>query len=172
MTVWLLFIDLDGTIWDHPDVSTLKPPFHRLSEDTIRVSEGAEIHLNHEIVRLIEWARARGAVVSTLSWNKPSHALAALEAFGLTRLFDYHAIEPHSDKGEYAARIVEAVEREYGIRLKPCQIVYIDDRRIHLEGVRERLGPIIFLQAWKDFKSLEEAKEKIEKALCPSQPPL
>ena len=37
---WVLFFDLDGTLWDHKDVSSLKPPFVRINTNKIRDSEG------------------------------------------------------------------------------------------------------------------------------------
>lgn len=163
---WVLFIDLDGTLWDHLDVSALKPPFHRVGEGVVRDSDGVEIHLYPDMVRLIKWAKAHGAFTSTLSWNNPSHALGVLEAFNLNKLFDYHGIEPHPAKEEYAWRVLEAVRRGHGVRLEPCRIVYIDDRIIHLNGMRRRLGEIIFLQAWRDFSTFEEARDKIMERLC------
>lgn len=166
MVKWLLFLDLDGTLWDHLDVSMLKPPFFKVKPDLVRDSEGVLIRLHYDIVKLLEWAKDDGALVSTLSWNKPSHALGVLEAFSLIKLFDYHGIEPHPAKEEYALKVVKTIEKEHGIKLKPCQIVYIDDRRIHVEGMVRKLGPIIFLQAWTDFRSFNEAKNKITKKLC------
>lgn len=166
MTRWLLFLDLDGTIWDHLDVSMLNPPFQKVGENVIRDSNGEEIHLHADMIKILKWAKSNGAFTSTLSWNKPSHALSALEAFGIKELFDYHAIEPHPAKEEYAWKIIKTIEKRHKIKLKPCQIVYIDDRKIHLEGIARRLGKIIFLQAWKDFKSFEDAKDRILSSLC------
>jgi magnesium-dependent phosphatase-1 len=167
---WLLFVDLDGTLWDHPDVSSLELPFRRVSEDLIVDNRGVNIRLHKETVKLIIQARRRGAIVSSLSWNEPGHALDAIRAFGLADLFDYHAIDVHPRKGEYARRIVETVEKRCGVRLRPCQIVYIDDRDIHVENVRMRLGNIIFLQAWKNFRTAEEAWRFMESSLCLDDP--
>ena len=166
MARWLLFLDLDGTLWDHLDVSMLNPPFQKVRDNVIRDSNGVEIRLYTDMIKLLKWAKGNGAFTSTLSWNKPSHALNALEAFGVKELFDYHAIEPHPAKEEYAWKIIKTIEKQYNIKLRPCQIVYIDDRRIHLEGMTKKLGRIIFLQAWRDFSSFEEARDGITSKLC------
>ncbi|MCE4600101.1 MAG: magnesium-dependent phosphatase-1 [Desulfurococcales archaeon] len=164
--VWLLFLDLDGTLWDHKDISSLTPPFKRINDEVIVDSRGVEVNLYGDMVKLLKWAKERGAIVSSLSWNDPRKALEALKAFNLLGLFDYHAIEVHPNKGEYASRVVDTVESRLGVKLRGCQIVYIDDRDIHLDNVKRHLGEIIFLRAWVDFKDYNEARRIIEERLC------
>ncbi|MET1127874.1 MAG: magnesium-dependent phosphatase-1 [Thermoproteota archaeon] len=159
---WLLFVDLDGTLWDHSDVSALRPPFRRVSESSIADANGVVVSIHPDIVKLVDWARRHGAVVSTLSWNDPEKALEALRAFGLEGAFDYHVIEPHPYKGDAALKLLDRLREERGCIPPPCGIVYVDDRSIHLENVRERLGDVVFLQAWRDFRSFEEAREIVE----------
>jgi magnesium-dependent phosphatase-1 len=167
---WLLFVDLDGTLWDHKDISALKPPFRRINESTIIDSNRVAVRLKSDMLDLILRAKKRGAIVSTLSWNNPENALDALKAFGILELFDYHAIDVHPRKGEYARRVVEEVKRDLGVELRECQIVYIDDRDIHLDSIRRHLGRIVFLRAWVDFKSAEEAERIIEERICVNDP--
>ena len=168
MARWLLFLDLDGTLWDHPDVSMLNPPFQKVREGVIRDSKGEEIRLYNDMIKLLKWAKKHGAFISTLSWNNPSHALSALKAFGIKELFDYHAIEPHPAKEEYAWKIIKTIEKQYNIKLKPCQIVYIDDRAIHLDGITKKLGEIIYIQALEDFITFDRVRDKIVSKLCTS----
>ncbi len=163
--VWLLLMDLDGTLWDHLDISSLNPPFTRINDNTIVDSNGVAVRLYNDAVRILKWARASGAIVSTLSWNHPSKAIAALEAFGLKDLFDYLVIEPHPYKGEMARKLLEKIRLEKGLELPSCRIIYIDDRDIHIDEVRQKIGNVVFLRAWRDFKSYEEAKTLIEARL-------
>ena len=37
---FLLFMDLDGTMWDHKNVSELSPPFRRVLETRVVDSRG------------------------------------------------------------------------------------------------------------------------------------
>ena len=55
----IVFVDLDGTLWDHEDISSLIPPFKRLSEFSFADSRGVVVNLN----KLAE----RGFIVFTLS---------------------------------------------------------------------------------------------------------
>ncbi len=166
---WLLFIDLDGTLWDHKDISRLSPPFTRIGEDIIVDSKGVKVKLYRDMVELIRWARSSGAIISSLSWNIPEKALEALETFGLDGLFDYHGISTSPDKGYYAMEIINDLKSK-GVLFKTCEIVYIDDRNIHLESVRNRLGNIIFIMAWKDFKNFREAQRIILEKTCIKKP--
>jgi magnesium-dependent phosphatase-1 len=162
---WILFLDLDGTLWDHKDISSLRPPFYRVDERRIRDSSGVEVRIYDDSVKLLKWARSRGALTSTLSWNVPEIAMEAIRAFGLEELFDYFVIDPSPHKGEAALRLIKRLKEERGCVPPPCAIVYIDDRDIHIDEVRKRLGDVTFLIIWKDFKSFEEAKRLIEERL-------
>ncbi|MEB3778832.1 MAG: magnesium-dependent phosphatase-1 [Desulfurococcales archaeon] len=157
MDPWLLFVDLDGTMWDNPDISMLTPPFRRIDSGVIVDSNGVVVRLYTGMARLVEWARESNAITSTLSWNEPSIAIEALKAFGLLGLFDYIAIEPHPYKGDMAIRVLERVRKERGLKIPACRIVYIDDRDIHLDDMVSKLGDIVFLRAWVDFKGVEDA---------------
>jgi len=157
---WILFIDLDGTIWDNLDISALDPPFTKLSEDTIADSQGVRVKLYKDIVEVLKWAKKEGAIIAALSWNIPEKAIAALKAFNIISLFDYLGIESHPDKGLIASKIVRDVESR-GYKVKPCRIIYIDDRDLHLKGMKERLGDIIFIKAWREFKTADELKNLI-----------
>ncbi len=37
----LLILDLDKTLWSHPDISSTNPPYRRVSEDAIADSHGS-----------------------------------------------------------------------------------------------------------------------------------
>jgi len=161
---WLLLLDLDGTLWDHLDISMLKPPFIRISEDLIIDSLGVKVKLYEDIVKVIKWAKREGAIIAALSWNIPWKAIEALRAFNLLDLFDYLGIEDHPGKGSMALKIVRDLESR-GYRIKYCRVIYIDDRIIHVEDVREKIGDITFIKAWTDFRNEEELRDKILLAL-------
>ncbi|PWV36710.1 MAG: magnesium-dependent phosphatase-1 [Desulfurococcaceae archaeon] len=161
---FLLLMDLDGTMWDHKNVTDLTPPFKRVSETKVVDSRGVEVNLYPEALKILLWARSSGAYVSSLSWNDPEKALGVLKAFGISDLFHQHMIENHPNKDIMISKLLSMLKSR-GIQYPLCRIVYIDDRTIHLDSIYRNIGRIVFLQAWKDFKTHLEAIEAIEKRL-------
>ncbi len=86
---WLLAVDLDGTLWDHEDVSKMKPPFRRINQYAIVDSRGDILKAYEYMIKLVKWAKENNAVVATLSWNQEEKAVEALKTLGLYDLFDY-----------------------------------------------------------------------------------
>jgi magnesium-dependent phosphatase-1 len=158
---FILFLDLDGTLWTHKDVSSMKPPFQQIDNMTVTDSSGQTLRVYSEMLELIDWAKSIGAIVSSLSWNIPDKAVEVLKLLGLYDLFDYHAIEPHPNKNEYMKKVLHLVAREYGRTFKPCEIVYIDDRTIHLEDILRSIGKIVFIQADECRRDIEACKKRI-----------
>ena len=162
---WLFLLDLDGTLWDNEDISLLTPPFKKISDDIIVDSSGISVKLNKDMVKLLKWARENGGITSTLSWNIPYNAIAALQAFQVIDLFDYITIENTHRKDRMIMKLLEKIGIERGVQFKPCEMVYIDDRDIHVRDIYSNVGQINFFQAWIDFNTFEEAVHLIVNAL-------
>lgn len=165
MGVWLLLLDLDGTLWNHLDISTLNPPFKRVRKGVIVDSKGVRVELYNDMVKLLEWAKSRNAITSTLSWNIREIAIEALRTFGILRLFDYLVIEPHPRKDLMLKKLLDKIEVEKEVEIPPCKIVYIDDRTIHVRDIYENIGKIHFLKAWDSFKNFKECALRVEELL-------
>ncbi len=153
----LIFLDLDGTVWSSKDISTLVSPF-RVVGDELVDSKGVRVRLYSGVREFLCSMGSNGLPVYSLSWNHMDKALEALRAFGIDSLFAGHYIEPHPRKGMVMAR---ALKENGHAGLKPCEIVYIDDRDIHLNDVRTRVGEVFFIQLWKDIDSYSELTELI-----------
>ncbi len=164
MRRWLLLMDLDRTMWSHHDISSLKPPFKRAGPGIVVDAEGVEIRLNQDMVRLVEWALGRGAITSTLSWNRLERAVEVLRAFGIDRLFHYITAEDTPRKDLMLEKLLQTLRRQ-GIEIPPARIIYIDDRDIHIGEIRRRIGDINFLMYGRDIRNFEEAVEKISNIL-------
>ncbi len=147
--------------WITLDISSLQPPFRRVGDDVVEDACGTRVVLSRGVREFLASARKLGLIVASLSWNDPTIALEAIEAFGLNCLFDEHFIEPHPRKGEVMARALKVLSEKLGVRLGPESIVYIDDRNIHINEIREKVGNILFLQAWRDFRDFNEALKLI-----------
>ncbi|HDD33747.1 MAG: magnesium-dependent phosphatase-1 [Thermoprotei archaeon] len=130
--VKLIIFDLDGTLWDHPDVSSTSPPYQRIERDEIVDSRGERIRLRPCVRRLLEELRARGFRLAVASWNFPGPALRALEALGLLQLFDVVVVEPHPNKSS----MLEKIFRE--VKVKEGEALFVDDNPAIIEGVRRR----------------------------------
>ncbi len=153
--VKVVFLDLDGTVWDHSDISSLIPPFRVVDDDVIKDRAGVEVRLRVGVREFLRFVRDLGLVVAALSWNDPEIALEALKAFKLVNYFDRLYIEPHPHKGLVMLKAI----KELGV--EPEEVIYVDDRDIHLGEVRELVGNVKFIQFGKDVSGFKELKELI-----------
>lgn len=161
---WLLAVDLDGTLWDHEDVSKMKPPFRRISQYIIMDSQGDMLKVYEYMIKLIKWAKENNAIVITLSWNQKEKAIEALKVLDLYNLFDYHLINPKPIKHILLNNLLEEL-RKLGINISSNKIVYIDDHIWHLEDIRKLIGGVFFIHAHRDCNSFETCRELIAKYL-------
>ncbi len=155
-----LFIDLDGTVWDYHDISSLEPPFRLVDKDVIEDQHSVRVKLMPGIRTLLAEAKKLGIVIAALSWNIPERAIEALKSFNIIDYFDKLHIEPHPHKGVVMARGLE----ELGIA--PSFVLYVDDRDTHIDEIREIVGDVMFVQFGKDVKSHLELLEIIKRAAC------
>jgi len=157
----IVFLDLDGTVWSSLDISAQKPPFRKVSENKIVDFEGLPIELNFGVKEFLIWARRNRLKVYSLSWNIPEIAIEALKAFEIFEMFDGHFIEYHPYKG----MLMKKALNNLGLDVKPCQIVYVDDRDMHLENVRKEVGNVVFIQIGVDVKHFLELKSVLKNLL-------
>jgi magnesium-dependent phosphatase-1 len=159
----ILFLDLDGTVWESRDISSLEPPFKR-HENMLVDSRGRKTRMFEGIEEFLANLKSEGLKIYSLSWNNPLNALAALRALGIDKYFDGHYIEPHPRKGIVMRKALEDIGNHYS----PREIVYIDDRDIHIEEIRELVGEVCFIQMWKDVSDFRTLLHNILKlkSLC------
>ena len=151
----LLLLDADGTLWDHPDLSSLARPFKRESEGTITDRNGVVVTLRPGAKETLRELRRRGVATALVTWNRPEYVAEGLKAFGIADLFDYVRAEDSPDKHLLIARLMEEL-KETGRAVSPERVLYVDDRTLHLEKTREVVGPVRFLQFGVDVKRFEE----------------
>ena len=155
-----MILDLDGTLWDHPDISSLSLPFEKVDDRTLADSRGVRVHLFEGVREFLQHCRALGLKLAVASWNVYEKAYEALRVFDIDRFFDVLTIEPYPRK----ELMIEKILSYLGLDIE--DVLYIDDRPIHLEGIRARLGGVAFLQAWKDFKDFYELSRILNDILC------
>ncbi|QOJ79077.1 magnesium-dependent phosphatase-1 [Infirmifilum lucidum] len=152
----LLILDLDRTLWSHPDISSTSPPYRRVSEDAVTDSHGNTIRLNPCARELLALAKSKGLLLAVASWNNPEQALAALEALGLKEYFDLIVVEPHPFKEEMIKRILASLE------LAPEDAIFVDDNTAICERVKNALQGLRVLNVGSDVRDLCDVKALLE----------
>jgi magnesium-dependent phosphatase-1 len=152
--VRLVILDLDLTLWDHRNVTALSRPFARAGDDSVEDRQGVRVSLFPGVRQLLDGLRERGLIIACASWNDPG---PVEEIFGLLRLshyFDHKKVEPHPNKQHtIGALLAELAAAD--VVLAPDEVLYVDDRTLHLAAVRAEVGPIRFLQYGVDVATLE-----------------
>ena len=154
----LVVLDLDGTLWDCEDISLLTPPFRVVRKGVIIDSEGREVRIRDGVDDFLKWCMAKGLILATLSWNDLRKALDALRALGMLEYFRHHAIEYHPRKHEMLLKLLRKL-RDEGIDVRPEEIVYVDDRDIHVDDVVKHVGPVKFLHFGRDVRNFRELRK-------------
>jgi magnesium-dependent phosphatase-1 len=161
---WILFLDLDGTFWDHLDVSETTPPFERISQYAIRDRNGETLTIQPGVLDFLNWIKKNGGLTSTCSWNKPEMALSALRKLGVENMFDYQRISPEPRKDLLIQDLMDKLE-EKGVMIPQKNVFYLDDRDLHMPDIRRTLPDINFLHMWKVVSDYSEARDIIKRTL-------
>jgi magnesium-dependent phosphatase-1 len=162
MTIKLVVFDADKTLWSHHNVSSLSLPFRLVNCDTLADANGETFWLFQGIRELLEELRTKHIIMTIASWNKPEPVKEALRLFEINPFFMIVKAEFHPDKHHMIESTISELA-EKGTKIRPNEILYIDDRTIHLENVRKMLGPIHFIQMWVDVKKPRDICEFLEK---------
>ncbi|MEM3403487.1 MAG: magnesium-dependent phosphatase-1 [Nitrososphaeria archaeon] len=157
----LIIIDADCTIWSHHNASSLIPPFKLLSKDLIEDRYGSKIKLNGRFREFLEFSRDNGIILSIASWNQPENVLELLSMFSIIHYFAFPTIEPHPNKSHMIQKIVSNL-RKKGIRIYPEEILYIDDRDIHLKEVRDTFEYVSFIKYGSDVENWQEVIDMVK----------
>lgn len=160
----LIVLDADRTIWDHHNVTELRGPFKLVSREVAEDANGVKVKLNYKLVDFLEFVSKKGILVSLASWNEPKNVFELLSLFGIDKYFVFPMAEPHPNKYIMIQKIVSKLKQE-GVYISPDEILYIDDRDIHLNEIREKVGNVKFLRFGTDIKNWQEAIDKIEEGI-------
>lgn len=161
MAVRLVIFDCDLTLWDHPNVTALVVPFTRIDADTVTDAVGAQVRLTPGAREVLEELRARNILISIASWNQPVPVFALFELFELATYFTRPKVEPHPYKERMIGALLHELAAE-GIHLKPDEVLYVDDRALHLRRVCEAHGPIRTLCPGADICDFREVVRYID----------
>jgi len=149
-------LDLDLTLWDHEDVSSLRPPFRRVSRDSAADGSGELVTLRPHAREFLERCLREGVRVSVASWNKPEIVFPLLDALGLSELFWRPVIEFHPDKVKMVRKILAELGPEWRGRA-----LFVDDRRENVESVSSEFDNVDALEFGSDVTSFRQLEETV-----------
>ena len=155
MTIRLLLLDGDQTLWDHPDLSSLILPLRRKSPLTLVDAIGTQVSLQSDAKETLQGLKKLGVITALVTWNRPEQVFAVLQLFGISDLLDYVKAENTPHKDVVIADLMKELKSK-GRSIPASKTLYVDDKTRHLEKTRERVGPIGFLQFGVDIKQLSE----------------
>ncbi|MFQ6074746.1 MAG: magnesium-dependent phosphatase-1 [Candidatus Bathyarchaeia archaeon] len=153
--VRLVVLDCDLTLWSHPDVSALRPPFRRVDPMTVRDDEGELVRLHEGVRETLEGLRERGILVSVASWNDPEPVHQLFRLFEIGGYFIHPKVEHHPRKGEMIRELIEDLERD-GVEIEAEEILYVHDKPRHLDGILRAVGRVKFKRFGVDLRRLED----------------
>jgi len=151
MKIRLVILDGDGVLWDHQDLSALSLPFRLINRDTIVDTDGEKVRLLKGVRKLLRILVKRGIITTLATWNKPEHVTQVLQLFKVNEYFRFVEAHFHPDKHLMIKDILKKLMNE-GVMLEPNQILYVDDRTVHMADVRKEIGDVHFLQMHVDVK--------------------
>ena len=155
VAVRLVIFDCDRTLWDHHNVSELGLPFRRTDEDTVEDTRQIRVRLFPGARDVLEELRRRETLVSVVSWNHPESVFAIFNELGLTAYFIHPKVEFHPYKEKMIAALLDDLAAE-GVRLRPEEVLFVDDSRVHLQRARRLVGQVRTLRSGGDITDLRE----------------
>ncbi|AIF70077.1 Magnesium-dependent phosphatase [Palaeococcus pacificus DY20341] len=153
----LLVLDLDGTLWDHEDASRMVPPFEVYGNRVVD-AYGRKLELFEGVKEFLDWA-SEHFILSIASWNVEDVVKLILESLGLWEYFLFPKIENHPNKADMIERTLEQLTNA-GYKID--EVIYVDDRTLHIEDIKRRMPNVKFIHMWVDVKSFEELKSVLE----------
>ncbi|WP_297495659.1 magnesium-dependent phosphatase-1 [Thermococcus sp.] len=137
----------------------MKVPPYEFRGNCLIDSTGQELCLFHGVREFLDWASER-FVLSIASWNLEDKVRPILEGFGLWDYFTFSKIESHPNKADMIRRTLDELS-SIGYNIE--DVIYVDDRDIHIDEIKRIFLPVNFVHMWVDAKSFEELRELLEK---------
>ncbi len=162
MSVRLVILDLDLTLWDHRNVTGLARPFQKNGDDAVVDQTGVRVSLFPGVRTLLEGLRERKVIVAVASWNEPDAVQEIFDLLDLNHYFDHKKVEPHPNKERLVAALFRDLEAA-GRGVQPSEVLYVDDRRIHVDAIHATVGHIRFLQFGVDIQRPDDVLAHLDR---------
>ncbi|BFH74473.1 magnesium-dependent phosphatase-1 [Sulfurisphaera javensis] len=157
----IVVFDADKTLWDHYNISIFKKPYKLINENSIEDSEGNKLTLFPEVRETLKNIKDMGLLLGLATWNLPEKTDEILSLLGLKEYFDIIVSKDFPFKFIFLIEIINKI-REKGISIKPDEIMFIDDRRVHFGNTWLYLGNVKCVEIWSDIFHHKQILEKIK----------
>jgi len=157
----VVVFDADKTLWDHHNISIFKKPYKLLSENSIEDFSGNKLTLFPEVRETLKEIKNMGLITALATWNLPEKTDEILTLLKLKDYFDIIVSRDYPFKFLFISEIINRT-REKGVLVKPEEIMFVDDRRVHFGNVWLYLGNVKCLEMWGDIHSHKQILEKIK----------
>jgi magnesium-dependent phosphatase-1 len=164
----LVILDCDLTLWDHRNVSELSLPFVRVDDQTVQDAQGVQVRLRPGARELLAGLRDGGVLASVATWNHPEPVFAIFDLLELAKFFVLPKVESHPHKDRTIGAMLQELARD-GVALRPDEVIFVDDKPMHLTQVRQALGPIQTLQVGVDVTDLRDVLAHISRSDSPAR---
>lgn len=157
----VVVFDADKTLWDHHNISIFKKPYKLVNENSVEDSSGNKLTLFPDVRDTLKKIKDMGIITALATWNLPEKTEEILTLLNLKEYFDIIVSRDFPFKFLYISEIINRV-KEMDITIRPDEIIFVDDRRVHFGNVWLYLGDIKCLEMWNDIHSHKQILEKIK----------
>lgn len=161
MKIKLIIFDADKTLWDHYNISEFEEPIKIINENEIEDSGGRKLKVFPEVRDTLNELKNKGIYIALATWNFPEKTEKILKILKLDSFFDIVISRDFPYKFVMISEIFVEL-RNKGIKIKPDEVIFVDDRRTHFGNVWLYLGKINCVEMWKDIKSHKEILKLIK----------
>ncbi|NON62588.1 magnesium-dependent phosphatase-1 [Acidianus sp. RZ1] len=151
-----VIFDADKTLWDHYNISEFEEPLKVINETQVEDSNGNKLTLFPSVKETLKELKKRGIIVGMATWNFPHKTTAVLKALELEKYFDIIISRDYPFKFIMITEILNNLRYEKNISIKPEEVLFVDDRRIHFGNVWLYLGNVKCVEMWKDIHDHKE----------------
>ncbi len=155
MSIKLIILDCDKTLWSHEDISSMKPPFELVDKDVLIDSVGEELRLNEGVRDFLNYVKNRGILLAVASWNIREFVIEALEKLELDKYFDYIVVEFHPNKELMVDKILKYFN-SLGVGVHEGEVLFVDDNIDMIRKVKKLFPQMIIIHYGVDVKNFYE----------------
>ena len=133
----VIAFDADDTLWYQVDETRIEPKFTRLDDRRVADDGGFAQELVENSREVLQDLVDKGYVLVFITMGPEDQVAAFAKAFGIDRFFDFKlSAFDREDKADKIAKILKKGKRK--LKLKPSEIVYVDDNPTYLAAAKTR----------------------------------
>ncbi len=151
----VVVFDADKTLWDHHNISEFEDPLKLLDENTLEDARGRRLNLFPHVRETLRELKQRGLILAVATWNVEEIAKKVFNTLDLSKYFDVIIARPYPYKFLMISQIIVELDK-VGLKVKPNEILFVDDRRGHFGNVWLYLGDVKCLEMWKDIMGYKD----------------